>query len=691
MRASGNLVCAEGLGACFSTVSLDSFFLFVDLTVKILNFLAKVLFVCGLLWVCVVGTAPDVPFHAMGLPLCGVGALLAGLACLAAGRRPVSGTLPVVMAAVLGYFALRATQSPVQHLAEMDGFLLSACVSGFAMVWFTGRVRWLEPWLWLLAIAGTAMGVWQYFVNDQFTVLALLDLRRPIDAGRASGFFYNQNPFGTWCAMLLLMSGASLFVRRGGYFGRALAGAAMLMAAIGLMLTFCRAAFFGVGLGFGVMVMAAVVVVLRWSAPVWKKSLAGGGVLLLVGAAAAATAQWLPVLAGRRTKSGEVEEMVGAVASRFPYWRTGLSQFLDYPWFGAGSRSFSYLSYGYWDKSMNWNDLEPYYAHSEYVQVLADYGFLGFALVVVWGFVAYGRGFQLAACLARRDDTREGRAKLAWCLGGLGAMTAFLADVGFSFSGHFAPMLLLAGCILGGLAAVRAPGFSVVEKPRHKLDWSWQGWLVLGLALAALVFQCVPGARYGLATLRIHKAQADIKKQHIDHIAYLEIARAQVTLLPRYPMWMHAGQYCLKVATASPVGSEPRMALVREAKTYFDSAITVFPDSILTLLERAAVLQELGDIAASDADFQRATTLGHKREFYFRSWMYWGEARFARAVNAWAEGKHAEASAWLREASAAYKESEKLAWVKFSPRWHDGYNQVVDMIAFMKRTGVWQE
>lgn len=650
---------------------------------KILDFTARTLFIMGFLVVCLFGTAPDVPFHMLGLPLCAAGVIVALAGAIKAGRMPQAGVLPWAVWLVVAFLAARAWLSPTRHLAEMDLFLIAAFGVGFGMTWVSGRVRWLEPWLWGLALAGAVVGVFHVTGYPRLTILATFGLYRPLEESRASGFFFHPNPFGTWSAMLLLLAAGSFFFRGGAFLGRSWAGIGMAAAGLGVLLSFCRASLLGAGLGVATVVVAALVVVARWRAPVWKKSAAAAGIFVVMGGLGWGIAEWLPKVASVRTQSGNVEELFSQTGSRSLYWRTGLSQFLEAPLTGTGSRTYSYRSFEFWDSGFQVIDKNPEYAHSEYVQLLADYGFLGLLVVLVLIGVAYLHAFTQAAVLARRDQSRDGRAKLAWCLGCLGAGTAFLGDVVFSFSGHFAPMVLLLGLMVGGLASIR--GRSVEEKSVHGRITGWTGFIVI---LVCSVYLIYPGFNYGLATARSYLALSAYTKDKIEADKYLEIAEAQARLVPRYPFFYHAGGFALAVADVSDEGKA--VALRERALGWFDKALDAFPESLDARLERAMLLQKMGRYAKADEDYSLAAERGKHREFYYRPWMKWGEARRDRAIEAWQMGDTEAATRWLKLSLEAYDESKRLAWVAPDDlRYQKGRENVEELIAFFRRTGEW--
>lgn len=658
-----------------------------------LDVLGRSLFVAGLLWVGVLGTATGVPFHGLGLAAVGAAVLLTGLSALMLRRPPPGGLLPLTFALTMAWLAGRAWMSPVRHLADYDLMLMAAATGGFAVVWFSGKARWVLPWLWLLAVGSVVIGVYQVAFDPSFCLLSPLGLARPITQSYASGFFYHSNPYGTWSAMLLLLALSVLIFHRGWSLLRVGAAAAAAVAALGLMLSFCRAAFGGFGVGLGVMALAAVVSVFRIKASPIRRLATGLGLMLVLALVGYGAARWLPHLAQMRMGSDNFENIGKSMEGRDRYWSTGLSQFLEAPVCGTGSRTFSYLSYRFWDRRINNHDADPEFAHSEYIQTAAEYGVIGLLLVVVLAAVALGRAFRVAARLARRDGTRQGRAEVAWCLGVLGAGIAFLVDVVFSFSGHLAPIALLCGVLLGGLAVAGRGGLPAASEERRggTVAWISVGPLIV-VAVVFSVFLLGPGLKYGIAMTRLHLEWAAMMRGATNSFDYVDITRRELTAFDRHPILIHHAEALRMAVAEAEANEEEREVLSLELLDTLDRAVEAFAESVETLLMRAEAREAASNRDGADEDFALAAELGVIREFHYRSWMKWGEAWFRRAVEAWYAGDMREASRMLAKSLDAYETSRKLGWVRGdNTRYLDGRKKVEDTIGLFKRTREWEE
>jgi tetratricopeptide (TPR) repeat protein len=244
-------------------------------------------------------------------------------------------------------------------------------------------------------------------------------------------------------------------------------------------------------------------------------------------------------------------------------------------------------------------------------------------------------------------------------------------------------MVLLLGLMLGGLASIRVRS---VEERRLPTSATW--WTGIIVILACSIYLIYPGFNYGLATARSYLALSAYGRNQIDPGKYLEIAEAQAELVPRYPFFYHAGGFSLAVAEVSE--NERAAALREKALEWFNKALEAFPESLDARLERATLLQKMGRYAKADEDYALAAERGKHREFYYRSWMKWGEARRDRAIEAWQMGDIETATRWLKLSLAAYDESKRLAWIHPDDlRYRKGRENVEELIAFFRRTGEW--
>jgi O-antigen ligase len=142
-----------------------------------------------------------------------------------------------------------------------------------------------------------------------------------------------------------------------------------------------------------------------------------------------------------------------ADGGRMAFQQMAFEVFQDEPVLGGGPRAFSYRSLEKWDRDALgiWTNL-PVYAHNEYLQVLSDYGLVGFLVVVA---LLFGHGIAgLAGVLTGGSRDRE---VTIWQIGAAGGLTAILTQSFFSFLFHYPACLALAAVQLGMLASPLSP------------------------------------------------------------------------------------------------------------------------------------------------------------------------------------------------------------------------------------------
>jgi len=160
--------------------------------------------------------------------------------------------------------------------------------------------------------------------------------------------------------------------------------------------------------------------------------------------------------------------------ARFTSWRVGWEIAKDYPIFGAGIRNADLMSFSYGA------DMEGRTIHSQYVQILADNGFVGLGLYLA-ALYAVWRRLKLVRNASAGRRTPEERQTYALACGIESAMLMFCTGALFlSLEVFELPyLLLLLGAQLGVLVRVTAtepaplasPVSRVAHSPRPALGY----------------------------------------------------------------------------------------------------------------------------------------------------------------------------------------------------------------------------
>ena len=256
---------------------------------------------------------------------------------------------------------------------------------------------------------------------------------------------------------------------------RLLLGFGILSMLVGVMLSMSRAALLGFAVGGVVFVLLTLWIVWRTRRALFKWLVLA---LLLVGGAAVSSLYKVneDSMLTRQLQSPLGEDM------RAHIWRAALAQHADSPWIGVGSRMFYEGSITHRDPESSAQAGDALFAHNEYLQTLADYGWAGLALVHLLNGLRFLRWFAAEKFPA---TGMLGSNALALTLGSIAALLATLSQAVFEFQGHI-PITAVVGAILLGLLA--NPGIeSAVFKPRRIWGLRFLMKLALLAASAALI------------------------------------------------------------------------------------------------------------------------------------------------------------------------------------------------------------
>lgn len=408
-----------------------------------------------------------------------------------------------------GWLLWRALKAPARKLHPAGWWILPFVAYAAINAWRVTPVPWLgwHDWLWwaqmaaifwlglnampstwsraALLITLAAMGLvavvlaaYQHFVRPDWLMLGRQQSDQFI--GRSSGPFGIPNSLGA-LLLLLLPATWALALRRGapatqrilfGYFG--------LVYLYGLFLTVSRGAWLALGLALCLWPLVG----LRWA---WWKRLAGAAVVafgcLAVGWGLYRTVPLVHErLAQMRAESGEWTRPI--------MWHGAWRLFREHPWFGSGAGSYNVLFEKYRPEKYQ---LEPQWAHNDYLNTLSDYGTTGFVLL-------FGAMLGLAAWTMRRSR-REAVAPVArfgallhepWLWRGLAVgLLAFAFQLTVDF--HFKiPALAAIFAVIGALLIGERHPAAMMKLGPRRVAWSriasalaatGVGLVFLGLAL----------------------------------------------------------------------------------------------------------------------------------------------------------------------------------------------------------------
>jgi O-antigen ligase len=366
-------------------------------------------------------------------------------------RRPSpSGSCLIGSAIFFGYIIIRAAISPAPYLARIDiisvlgGLVLYLLVSCLLT---NAKVRmWIFAGLLLAALAHVFVGVIQFRTGDNFMPIPFL---QRFDYGRrASGFYICPNHLAGLLEVLGVFAISIVCWSRWPVWGKMLIGYAAVACYLGVLVTGSRGGYLSTA------VSLLVFAVLSGRALAAAR---GSNLLLKVGAAT--------LLAGLvgigsavffvRHSDVLVERTSNAMVEsdfRFTLWQAAVKQWALSPVIGTGSRTYMYYGRLFRAERMQ---RDPIYAHSDYLQLLADYGAAGALGFLIFLGVHLRQGLKDAARLGPKRIALSPRLTsnaLALNLGALGAMGAYAAHSVVDFNLHIPANVLLMAFAFGIVA-----------------------------------------------------------------------------------------------------------------------------------------------------------------------------------------------------------------------------------------------
>jgi Flp pilus assembly protein TadD/O-antigen ligase len=538
--------------------------------------------------------------------------------------------------ALAAYLAIRSRTVAVEYLARPDFFLILAALLIYllAVSHFTAAQ---ERFAILAALLGyaffhVAVGAGQFRSGDDYMLLPWI-VRPEQYYSRASGFYISPHHLAALLEMLGALS-LAIFCWTHSRFGT------YLLAIYGVAVCLVGIAISG-SPESNVSAILAIAIVAAIS--IWTVRMLYPERMILAVAVSAACVALLAISAtnffkGEERLSSEAAPAVEKTDVR-PVLR-GLAWQIHraHPLMGADPGSFLYHARQLRPPPMQG---EPEHAHSEYLELLAEYGYVGAGLAALFvgahlvvGIASLIRIVRERAKAAKAKRSRE----LALCIGAFGAVTAMLIHAAGDFSLHIPANALLAAFIFGILAN---PGRSVTRRSSTGATEPLPLWLrlpapILGLVLLALTVPRVRGEFYGerarlalrdeqyfrakdsaLLALRAEKKNPDLYYYLGESSHYLGLD--QTDRDTRFQQYTEAAEAFAHGLQLFPQDTRLLLKMGRtldnlgrfaEAAPYFERALAADPNSAQVHACLAVHLQMQGDVEKARALYHRAVALG---------------------------------------------------------------------------------
>ncbi|MCC6415228.1 MAG: O-antigen ligase family protein [Opitutaceae bacterium] len=420
-------------------------------------------------------------------------AVVVHLLAMAARRRVVCGHWVGWLFTPFGVYALGNVLwlTPVPWLGWHDWMFWANAYGVFWVVLNGVRARSVQVALLGcvggLVVVATIMACYQRFVRPEWLMLGREQSEQFLS--RSSGPFGIPNSLAAFYLLVLPVL-LGLVVRRGASLAqRIVFGTIALGAMYGLFLTVSRGGWLALAIALSLWPLVAGI-------GNWRRRVAAVGVisllLLVLGGGLYATN------AGVRSRFDAMRAASGEW-TRVLMWRGAWQLFKDAPWTGTGAGSYNVL----FEKVRPENyQMEPRWAHNDYLNTLSDYGLVGFGLL-------FGVGAVLTVCgLSRKKLTERARSGAVhpidspWISSALGiGLLAFMLQLVVDF--HFKiPALGMLFALSAALLVQRIWPRPVSPSPQAR----WMGVLAATIVSVLVVGWVYP--HYRAEALRYGTRQA---------------------------------------------------------------------------------------------------------------------------------------------------------------------------------------
>ncbi len=368
------------------------------------------------------------------LPSYGIVAVAAVLSVFSI-RRPIAKPNLLCLGGTALFFAYilaRAATSPVAYLAWMDFYMVLACLAVYLLTaLYITRTRLRTTVivaLLALAIVEVLIGLRQFKGEDNWMPFGFI---RSDYGGRASGTFISSITLAGYLeAVGVFALSLAIWTTWKGWARSGLAYVSLLCY-VGVAVTGSRGGYLSSAAS-----LAALAVITLWikrhADPRRFASAAVLSVVLLaLGIGGAVIAMQKSSLLRQRL------ELIGKPDVRYYNWLAALDQFKVSPWVGTGAGT--HLYYGRFFRRPPLQS-DPEHAHSDYLELLAEYGLVGAVGMAVFLFLHLQNSLTAVGAMIKssehdphlpfRDD------RLAFQVGALSAFVAYLVHSITDFNLH---------------------------------------------------------------------------------------------------------------------------------------------------------------------------------------------------------------------------------------------------------------
>lgn len=553
----------------------------------------------------------------------------------------------VSLVGLSGVFLIwRASESTV-YLYGMADLSLAAMAT---CAWLIGR--WLSGSRWgglafLLGLSGlmvfNAYGAWLQYQAPGWTWLAVIHPNEE----HLSGLFFHRNYFACLMGAGGLLLAAFAVWGTGDRYWRWLFGLFSLLGFGAVAVAQSRGALIAMGggvLAFGLTsAITAMRVKRRWRGTIVI------GTLVLTMASLIAGGVLLQKTLGQRGYDGDVNLALSSNGRTESLW-LAIKVGQDAPLIGHGARAFEYESIPRWESSSLWQGTGNLnFVHNEWGQAFADYGLIGFGLLVAIAFSHLIAMVWQILKLNGRDVVGKGPSSMwpGWLVGAASLCVFMIIQSNFSFIFHFPVILFLVATTLGfaSSASFGRPGLLRWRLPGGESMLVRLALMPYLLAATALLAANLKGitAFADVQAIRDPRTTPELRQQHLEaHLDKLpdwriakQLAEARAAQLPRDPNNLHARQ-------------------LDDAIAAYRDVLDLYPHDPGSRLALANLLSLAKQYQAAEDEFQQVIETAIHREFWLKQRWIYGIHLYRWATDLYYQRRHRDALEKIKLAREQY-------------------------------------
>lgn len=598
----------------------------------------------------------------LSIALQGPALILLGLAAVSGGvlavRLNPSPRLLLPILAGVGYFVARAFLSPVIDLGQEDLFLILGAAIVYLLLGLTidsPKARVAAALVMILLLCLHLGSVLQQLLGGEgYSLVRLFTSGIRPEGNKITGMYGYIGSFANFAAIAGTLA---LCLGVWGRFPKFFRVALLVLSVLGfsaVCIAQSRSAMVGMGAG------GLVLIVLLWISVAHQGAktrtifraclLALGGAGLALGVVGAV---W--VFNARALKANG-SEVVFDSEVRLGYWSMAVEQFIEHPIIGAGSRSYSYECFHYWSPNLDTGEANPEFVHNEYLQLLADYGIIGFIIVagLLGGHFFFGVS-QVRALSGRvsQCELNKGSNAMALAIAGVTGMAIMGVHVISDFRTHLlANLLLLVCCMVWVLPLVR-------QQERGGRKWSG------GVLAALLVLLGIVAVMLGTQQLRGGMPLLKNKMATetgtwfpttVHRDVWIPALEESNKLAPSYRRHLRLGTL-YRLEAEELAGSQHKVKLEQAIEQY-RMAEARHPYDPVAKLNLAVLYTYFKNFELAQSYYQKADEMASSRERWFRIRTKWADMQRQWAGHLWKSGKTESAEAHYLHALRILREGK---------------------------------